>query len=182
MVGYVRDNGKKVASSVVLIQDGDQKIIVDPGMVASQSQILDPLAALELSPNQITDVIISHHHPDHTINVGLFGNARVHSGSAIYRGESWEDAAANRDISANVRIIATPGHQPEDVSVVINGEAVDGQLGISIYTHEWWNESGPEVDPYAVDQNQLVESRKKILDLNPLWIIPGHGAAFTPLA
>ena len=180
--GYVRDGGQRVASSVVYVSDGDQHIVIDPGMVSNQSLILDPLAALGISPDQITDVVISHHHPDHTMNIGLFGNARVHSATSIYFGENWDDALPNREISPSVRVIASPGHQPEDISVVINGEDAEGNLGIVIYTHEWWMESGPEVDPYAADQAQLSASRRLILELSPSKIIPAHGPAFTPVA
>ena len=176
--GYVLAGGSKVASSVVYVNDGDQHIVIDPGLVAAQSQILEPLARLGVQPDQITDAVISHHHPDHTMNVGLFGNARVHSGTAIYFGDHWDDASADRSISANVRLIATPGHQPEDISVVIDGNDSNGNSGIVIYTHEWWMESGPEIDPYAANPDQLAASRKKILDLNPVKIIPAHGPAF----
>ena len=41
--GYADD---RVASSVTLVRDGDALIVADPGMVASRSRILDPLAAL----------------------------------------------------------------------------------------------------------------------------------------
>jgi glyoxylase-like metal-dependent hydrolase (beta-lactamase superfamily II) len=180
VVGYVHDGGQKVASSVVYVKDGDQHIVIDPGMVAAQSEILEPLSRLGVSHEHVTDVVISHHHPDHTMNVGLFGQARVHSGTAIYFGDQWDDAQAERLVSANVRLIATPGHQPEDISVVIDGEDSNGNSGIVIYTHEWWMESGPEVDPYATDPNQLATSRKKILDLKPVKIIPAHGPAFSP--
>lgn len=178
--GYVKDGGQRVASSVVYISDGNQHIVIDPGMVANQSVILKPLAAIGISPDQITDVVISHHHPDHTMNVGLFGGARVHSATSIYFGENWDDALPDRGISENVRVMATPGHQPEDISVVIDGVDISGQSGLVVYTHEWWMESGPEVDPYAADQNQLAASRKLILDLNPVKIIPAHGPAFVP--
>ena len=40
--GYADD---RVASTVVLVRDGDAIIVVDPGMVASRSLILDPLSA-----------------------------------------------------------------------------------------------------------------------------------------
>ena len=180
--GYVLAGGAKVASSVVYVNDGNQHIVIDPGLVASQLEILEPLARLGVQPEQVTDVVISHHHPDHTMNVGLFGKARVHSGTAIYFGDQWDDAQADRSISPSVRLIATPGHQPEDISVVIDGEDSTGNSGIVIYTHEWWMESGPEVDPYAADPNKLAASRKKILDLKPVQIIPAHGPAFTPLA
>lgn len=60
-VGYADD---RVASTVTCIRDGEQIIIVDPGMVPHQSSILDPLAALGVQPGDVTDVILSHHHPD----------------------------------------------------------------------------------------------------------------------
>ena len=41
--GYAHD---RVGSSITLIRDGDALIVADPGMVASRSLILDPLAAL----------------------------------------------------------------------------------------------------------------------------------------
>ena len=35
------------------------------------------------------DVIISHHHPDHTINIALFPNARVNDHWAVYKDDQW---------------------------------------------------------------------------------------------
>ena len=35
--------GERVGSTVVLVRDGDATIVVDPGMVARRSLILDPL-------------------------------------------------------------------------------------------------------------------------------------------
>jgi glyoxylase-like metal-dependent hydrolase (beta-lactamase superfamily II) len=71
--GYARDDG--VSSSVSLVLDGGAKIVVDPGMVADRGLILDPLRALGVEPEQVTHVVITHHHPDHTVNIGLFPNA-----------------------------------------------------------------------------------------------------------
>ena len=86
-VGYAAD---RVASKVCLIRDAGALIVVDPGMVAARSVILAPLAALGVSPQDITDVVISHHHPDHTVNIALFPNARVHDFQATCRGGgSW---------------------------------------------------------------------------------------------
>ena len=42
--------GDRVASTVVLVRDADAVIVVDPGMVANRSLILDPLAALGVAP------------------------------------------------------------------------------------------------------------------------------------
>ena len=43
--------GERTASTVVLVRDGDALIVVDPGMVARRSLILDPLAALGVAPD-----------------------------------------------------------------------------------------------------------------------------------
>jgi hypothetical protein len=46
-----------VASTVALIRDGAVTVVVDPGMVSNRSLILDPLAALGVAPDQVTDVV-----------------------------------------------------------------------------------------------------------------------------
>ncbi|MEO7745818.1 MAG: MBL fold metallo-hydrolase, partial [Actinomycetota bacterium] len=68
--GYADDN---VAGTVSLVREGDRVIVVDPGMVPDRSAILEPLGALGVSPDDVTDVVLSHHHPDHTVNIALFG-------------------------------------------------------------------------------------------------------------
>lgn len=66
--GYVRDDG--VAASVSLVIDGKAVIVVDPGMVADRSSIIGPLREHGIETGQVTHVAITHHHPDHTVNVG----------------------------------------------------------------------------------------------------------------
>ncbi|HEX7269511.1 MAG TPA: MBL fold metallo-hydrolase, partial [Streptosporangiaceae bacterium] len=72
--GYVREvkEGNRVGSTVVLIVDGGRVIIVDPGMVADRAALLAALAAAGPEPGDVTDVVFSHHHPDHTVNTALF--------------------------------------------------------------------------------------------------------------
>ena len=47
--GYVDDRG--VTGTVSLVEDGDARIVVDPGMVANRDEILDPLRARGLGPD-----------------------------------------------------------------------------------------------------------------------------------
>ena len=82
---------ERCASSVIFVRDGDALIVGDPGMVASRSRILDPLAALGVAPEAVTHVFISHHHPDHTLNMALFPNAEVVDFWARYRDDLWLD-------------------------------------------------------------------------------------------
>ena len=70
--GYVREGAElRVGSTVGFVADGNALVVIDPGMVAGTSSILEPLRALGVTPGDITDVVLSHHHPDHTVNVAL---------------------------------------------------------------------------------------------------------------
>jgi glyoxylase-like metal-dependent hydrolase (beta-lactamase superfamily II) len=175
--GYV---GDRVASTVTLIRDGDVTIVVDPGMVATRGSILAPLRAFGVEPDSVTDVVFSHHHPDHTINAALFGSAKYHDFWAIYRDDVWIDRriASLPDgwsLSPSVRLLYTPGHSAQDISTL--SETADGLV---VCTHLWWHEGGPVQDPRAESQMALEDSREKVLALNPARIVPGHGAPFIP--
>lgn len=171
--GYADD---RVASSVVLVRDGDVVVVVDPGMVASRDRILGPLAALGVAPEDVTDIVLSHHHPDHTLNAALFPAARVHDHWAVYKDDVWDSRDADGvELSPSVRLLKTPGHTPEDVSTVVTTDD-----GVVVCTHLWWTQSGPADDPYAPDREQLRASRERILALQPVRIVPGHGPAFEP--
>ena len=170
--GYADD---RVGSTVLLVREGDAVVVVDPGMVASRSVILDPLARLGVDPEQVTDVVLSHHHPDHTMNIALFANARVHDVMAIYRDDVWQDRPAEGFVlSPSVRLIETPGHTPQDITTLIG--TADG---VAAATHAWWAADGPAEDPFAPDAAVLSAARERILAVADL-IVPGHGAPFRP--
>jgi glyoxylase-like metal-dependent hydrolase (beta-lactamase superfamily II) len=163
---------------VTLLTDGDTVAVVDPGMVADRSLILDPLGAAGVSPEQVTDVIFSHHHPDHTLNAALFPAARFHDHMAIYFGDIWEDRDADGfQLSPSIRLMATPGHTAEDVSTLVTTDQ-----GLIVLTHLWWAADGPADDPFAPDRDALRSAREKVLALGPALIVPGHGAPFEPSA
>lgn len=170
--GYVNDH---VASSVILVREDDGVIIVDPGMVARRELILDPLHALGVHEDDVTDVIFSHHHPDHTLNAALFAHARFHDVWAIYVNDNWGDRTDVIEGAPSVSLLDTPGHTREDISTLI-----ETAEGLVVCTHLWWSVEGPAVDPLAVDQVLLEASRAAVLAREPVMIIPGHGAPFSP--
>jgi glyoxylase-like metal-dependent hydrolase (beta-lactamase superfamily II) len=172
--GYV---GRGTASTVGFVRDGATLAIVDPGMAPSHAAILDPLAALGVGPQEITDVIFSHHHPDHTLNAALFPAARFHDHWAIYQGDRWDSRPAEGyALSPSIRLIATPGHTPQDITTLIGTPA-----GIIACTHLWWSAAGPAEDPLADDPAALHRGRERVLGIGELrLIVPGHGAPFPP--
>lgn len=175
--GYAREehDGEHVGSTVTLIRDGAATIIVDPGMVASREGLLSALAGQGLTPESVTDIVFSHHHPDHTVNAALFPAARIHDHWAIYNGDLWISREADgAELSPSVRLIATPGHTAEDITTL--AATPDG---VHACTHAWWGADGPAQDPFAPDPAVLAASRARILAVAKV-IIPGHGPAFVP--
>ncbi len=171
--GYVRDDG--VASSVSLVLDGVATMVVDPGMVADTDLILAPLRGLGLGPRDVTHVVLTHHHPDHAVNAGLFPNAEVVDFWARYRGDQWLDHEGDGyRVSEHARLILTPGHTDEDATLLVETDA-----GVVACTHAWWRaDRTPDVDPLADDQVALEASRARIL-AEADTVVPGHGEPFT---
>jgi glyoxylase-like metal-dependent hydrolase (beta-lactamase superfamily II) len=170
--GYVRDDG--VASTVTLILDGGAVIVVDPGMVADRSLLIGPLREHGLDADQVTHVVLTHHHPDHSINVGLFPNAEVVDFWARYRGDQWLDhEGEGYRVSDHAVLIMTPGHTAEDLTLLVGTDE-----GVVACTHAWWREDRtPQLDPLAEDQAALELSRARILAEADV-VVPGHGSPF----
>lgn len=168
--------GPQVASTCTLVRDGDVVVVIDPGLAPSQESILEPLRGHDLAPADVTDVVISHHHPDHSLNVALFPRARVHDHWAIYDFHGrWDDVdCEGRVLSPSIQLIRTAGHSAEDLSTVAGTPD-----GIVVMTHLWWTDAGPREDPYAPDPAALHASRERVLGFADL-IVPGHGAPFRP--
>jgi glyoxylase-like metal-dependent hydrolase (beta-lactamase superfamily II) len=139
--GYVgRDgDGERVAGTVTLILDGDAVIVVDPGMVASREVLLASLVEHGPAAGDVTDVVFSHHHPDHTVNAALFPAARIHDHWAMYVGDRWVDRdAEGLELAPSVRLLRTPGHTAEDISTVASTPS-----DVVVCTHAWWGADGP---------------------------------------
>ncbi len=174
------DNGaRNVASTVALIQsnsvmeDEEVTIIADPGMVATRDLITGPLKKHGVSPEEVTHVFISHHHPDHIVNIALFPNAEIVDFWGRYKNDLWKDHGDDYEIAPGIKVIRTPGHTKEDASLL-----VETKEGNYILTHLWWApDYFPAEDPLAWNPEKLEESRKEILGIAD-WIVPGHGKMF----
>jgi len=95
---------------VVLIDVGTDVFGRDPRRrqawrVSSHRPVTDALAALDLRPADVTDVVLTHHHWDHVGALRLFRHARVHT----HRG-TWSRIPDHltRDIEANLDLDAAP--------------------------------------------------------------------------
>jgi glyoxylase-like metal-dependent hydrolase (beta-lactamase superfamily II) len=171
---YAGYGSPNVAATVGYIQDRDRRVVTDPGMVRHRSVILNPLADLGVAPEQVTDVVFSHHHPDHTLNAALFPNARFHDHWAIYHDDRWDwRDAEGYQLTLAIKLIRTPGHTPEDITTLAGTSQ-----GVVAFTH-LWNDAAAVGDRHAVDLAALHAGRRRVLATANL-IVPGHGPAFVP--
>jgi glyoxylase-like metal-dependent hydrolase (beta-lactamase superfamily II) len=171
--GYVRS--PHVAGTVSLVRDGDRIVVVDPGMVADRDLLLRPLRGLGVRPEAGTDVVVSHHHLDHTVNIALFPVVPVHDFQSVLEGDLFTRRAADgTQLTPAIRLLATPGHTPQDITTLV-GTADE----VVALTHLWWTPEGPADDPYAPDREELRRQRERVLELATL-VVPGHAAPFRP--
>ena len=167
--GYV---GERVAGTVSLVRSGDVVAVIDPGMVPDRSAIVDPLAALGVSVDDVTDVILSHHHPDHTMNIALFPAVRVHDHWATYENDVWSSRPAEGfEVADGISLMETPGHTPQDITTLV-------RAGDTVYafTHLWWS-GAFAADPRATQPEPLQPNRDRVLQVADV-IVPGHGPSF----
>jgi len=168
--GYVKNDGESVGSTISLVKSKHVNLIVDPGLVKERGEITHGLLKEGLRAEDITHVFITHHHPDHTVNIGMFPNAKVIDVDSIYYKDTWLEHERNYRITDEIAVIPTPGHTMEDATLLVRTEE-----GVVAFTHAWWREDlTPANDPLAEDRRLLKKSRQKIMD-SADFIVPSHG-------
>lgn len=140
----------------LLVRNGDRTMLFDAGLGAGKGQLMQSLQTAGVDPASITDVMISHGHPDHVGGLVADG-APAFPNAAIRMSEAeWASIRANPEMADLVRVIApkvqafrpdeevapgveaqdTAGHTPGHVAYLIT----DGQNQL-LYTgdlmHHW---------------------------------------------
>lgn len=170
--GYAstESNGRS-SPTISLVSDGDKKIIVDPGVVKDQKVIVGALKKHNLAISDINFVFVTHWHPDHARNVGMFEKAVAIDWWGWWESDLFKDFSG--ELTQDIKIIKTPGHSIDGVTMLVKTDR-----GITAICGDvFWKENYPEKDPYAQDLKALQRSRGKVLKLAD-FIIPGHGPIF----
>lgn len=145
----------------------DPAVVIDPGP-DEPGHILAVLDEAE----PVAAILLTHRHPDHAPGAGRLANA---SGAQVraFRPEGHERKLADGEIveagSMRLRALHTPGHSSDHLcfvleaeNVVFSGDMVLGQ-GTSV------------VDPPDGDMAAYVRSLRKLRELEPSAVYPGHG-------
>jgi len=153
-------------SSSTLVIMGARRLIVDTSSRQYMRKVRDGLAALGVGPGDVELLVSTHPHGDHTGNDDLFSSAERVS---LRAGE------ASRDIASGVRLVSTPGHTPDSVSVFVEAEERYAIVGDAMPTEDNYRKWLPPGIHY--DRDVALASMSTIVDFTDI-VIPGHGRPF----
>jgi len=133
-------------STITLLRSKQHTILIDVGSFGVRKHLAKQLGALGVKPEDITDVVLTHAHYDHSVNFVLFDRARVWIGAAEMRWaaaqppgfdplpELYVDAldadprvrrvAAGDEFLPGMHAIAAPGHTPGSLAFYLTANEV----------------------------------------------------------
>jgi glyoxylase-like metal-dependent hydrolase (beta-lactamase superfamily II) len=153
-------------SSCTLVIAGTKKMIVDTSSRQYRRKVLDGLGAVSLRPEDIDMLVSTHRHGDHTGNDDLFTSAgRV----------TLDNGEESVTILPGVRLVSTPGHTPESVSVFVEADERYAIAGDAMPTEDNYRKWLPPGIHY--DRELALASMRKIADFADV-VVPGHGGPF----
>lgn len=126
--------------------DNDRRILVDTGFLPDTGKAMtrfkwferpdDVLQRIHVSPDDITDVIITHPHFDHIGCLGLFGKATLwmqKNDYGYYVGDAWQKGADNRGLDKRGVPMLVNANLEGRLNL-INGDSVEFIPGIRAFT------------------------------------------------
>ena len=180
-------------ANLVLVETSDGPLLFDTGHYGNRRVLLKALKTAGLAPGDISAVVLSHLHYDHSINVDLFPKAQIYLSQ-----REWDYAASphpedvsipwkirelleefrvtliddDRDIAKGVHFFQAPGHTPGSAAlaletkkgtVVLAGDAIKYPKEILLKRPDLAFDA-PETGPKSIE---------KILAMADV-IVPGH--------
>ena len=87
---------RHVAGTVSLVRDADRVVDGRPGHGGRPGgRSSRPLRELGVRPEDVTDIVLSHHHLDHNLNVALFPVVPVHDFQSVIEGDVFTSRPAD---------------------------------------------------------------------------------------
>ena len=180
-------------ANLVLVETPDGLLLFDTGHYANRRYLLNALESAGRKPDDISAVVLSHLHYDHSINVDLFPKAHVYVSkteweyagnphpmdTAIPWGvrellEPWKKTLVegSLEITKGVEFFPTPGHTPGSCSLALQTEkGVVVLAGDAIkYPKEIIQKNS---DTAYTKEGTAKASIEKIMDMADI-IVPGH--------
>jgi len=181
----------------LLVMNGDRVILFDTGLGAGKGELMQSLRAAGVDPARITDVLISHGHPDHVGGLVADGALAFPNAAIRLSQAEWAAMRANPDLADLVRVITpkvqafqpggevapgvtaqdTAGHTPGHVSYLI----ADGQNQL-FYTgdivHHWLLSVEHPDWRNGYDNDQVAGEKRRMDEITALRASGAHIYAY----
>jgi N-acyl homoserine lactone hydrolase len=187
----LQDEGKTVgmvAFPNTLLIRGERDYLVDPGLIMQGGPVIGAMQQLGVEPNDVKDVILTHLHFDHAEGMAAWPMRKTyvhqveteapyaqivagqleHANLEVLEGEEGE-------IEPGLRWMRTPGHSDGLITLLVDTD--DGLVAIASDCvgplPEYFDEMDLPED-FGPEREELLEQWKRIRELEPAVVIPGH--------
>ncbi len=146
---------KEFGSTVYLLKIENQNILIDTSSSKNEKELINDLKKLNLNPEDINIIILTHQHWDHNENINLFKNAK------LYKYENINQLPIKK-----FKIIKTPGHTKDSIALLYKKILFSGD---TLFNNGIGRTDFPDSEP-----EKMNESLKKLKNLNYKILCPGH--------
>lgn len=157
-----------------LVPHADGIALVDTGLPGSAVEIGIALDSIGATWADVSDILLSHHHPDHV--GGLPGVVELAPHAVVWGNAPLSvRALADGEVVRGLRVISTPGHTAGHVSFLHStGILLVGDL---VGSHDGHLERAPAA--FTADATQAEHSIQKIARIDATRILFAHGGEVT---
>ncbi len=171
-----------------LLVRGERDYLVDPGLIMQGAPLISALSELGVDANAIKDVILTHLHFDHAEGMAAWPMRKtyVHKieteapyaqvvAGPLENAELEVIEGEEGEIEPGLRWILTPGHSDGLITLLVDTD--DGLVAIASDCvgplPEYFDQMDLPED-FGPERDELLKQWKRIRDLNPAVVIPGH--------
>jgi glyoxylase-like metal-dependent hydrolase (beta-lactamase superfamily II) len=171
-----------------LLIRGERDYLVDPGLIMQGAPLIGAMQELGVDPNEVKDVILTHLHFDHAEGMAAWPMRRTY----VHRIETEAPYAqivsgmlemANvelldgeeGEIEPGLRWILTPGHSDGLITLLVDTD--EGLVAIAsdcVGPLPQYFERMDLPEDFGPEREELLTQWKRIRELNPHMVIPGH--------
>jgi len=160
--------------NVYIYTKGSDRIVVDAGFSAKAMK--KELMKIDIIPEKVTDVFITHSDPDHIGGLSIFSKAKIYFGEGlkVKNPDKYKFLGDNDQIMVGkikVQAISTPGHRLGHTSYLIDGKY--------LFSGDLLRLKAGKVKPFfkiiSTDFEQLLESIRKVAKIeNVKMLLTAH--------
>jgi len=145
--------------SCVYVLKLDKNILIDTSSRENQNELIADLIEIDLKPEDMNLILLTHSHWDHVGNVDIFKNAKIYSKENIddLKSENLKD----------FKIIKTPGHSKDSLCFLYKDLLFSGD---TIFD----NGGRGRTDLMGGNEEKIQESIEKLKKINYKILCPGH--------